>query len=83
LSKQQTWERKQEQFAKVRALILRIVNSDGRGATIEGISKKFLLRYGFLPRIDNRIRELRKLGYVKTVKEDDGLLHVYPVEDSP
>jgi len=36
--------------------------------------------YGFLPRIDNRLRELRSIGWVESRKEEDGLLHWYPTE---
>jgi len=73
------YEKRQAYFSRVRALIMKIVNAKP-GLTISQISREFLLWYGFLPRIDNRIRELRKIGWVKTVKEEDGLLHVYPKE---
>jgi len=71
------YDRRAADFAHVRAMIMKIVKSMP-GLTQEEISKEFLLRYGFLPRIDNRCRELRKIGWIETIKENDGLLHVYP-----
>ena len=71
------YDKRASDFAHVRALIMKIVNSMP-GLTQEEISKEFLLRYGFLPRIDNRCRELRKIGWIDTIKKEDGLLHVYP-----
>jgi len=65
-----------EKLARVRALILKVVNARP-GLTYEEIGKQILLLYGFLPTIGNRIRELRKIGYVETI-EEGGRLHVYP-----
>jgi hypothetical protein len=45
---------------------------------VEEISKQFLLQYGFLPRIDNRLRELRVVGYVESPLGEDGKLHWKP-----
>lgn len=73
------YERRQSKFAHNRALILKIVHAE-KGLTYEEISKRFLLLNGFLPTIGNRLRELRTLGYIETVKETDGRLHVYPKE---
>ena len=73
------FDKRQEHFARVRAYIMQIVVSRP-GLTCAGITEQFLLRFHFLPRIENRIRELRKLGYVVTPKESDGLLHVYRKE---
>jgi hypothetical protein len=75
------FDKRQEHFARVRALIMQIVTSRP-GLTCAGITEEFLLRFHFLPRIENRIRELRVLGYVTTPKEADGLLHVYRKESS-
>lgn len=71
------YDKRAEDFARVRALIMKIVSSQP-GLTVEQISQEFLLRYGFLPRIDNRLRDARKLGWVESKKQDDGLLHWYP-----
>lgn len=57
------WEKRQAEFNRVRALIMKIVRVQ-QGLTVEEISKQFLLSYGFLPRIDNRLREARQLGWV-------------------
>jgi len=71
------FDKRTEYFARVRALIMKIIASQN-GLTVEQISKEFMLRYGFLPRIDNRLRELRSIGWVESRKENDGLLHWYP-----
>jgi hypothetical protein len=65
------------EFARVRAFILKILNQQP-GLTVEQVSKEFMLRYGFLPRIDNRLRELRAVGFVESVIEADKLLHWFP-----
>lgn len=71
-----------EAWEHTKARILKIVWQHP-GQTYGQIKREFYGKYGFLPTIGNRIRELRKYGYVKTIKEKDGLLHVYPVlEDS-
>jgi hypothetical protein len=70
------FDKRIEYFARVRALIMKIVNSQP-GLTVEEISKEFMVRHGFLPRIENRLRESRKLGYVVSVKEADNRLHWY------
>jgi hypothetical protein len=71
------FDKRAEYFARVRALIMKIIVSRN-GLTVEDISREFMLRYGFLPRIDNRLRELRSIGWVESRKEEDGLLHWYP-----
>lgn len=72
------YQNRLEKIARVRALILKVVNARP-GLTYEEIGKEILLLYGFLPTIGNRVRELRKIGYVETV-EEDGRLRVYPKE---
>jgi len=74
------YDQRQSHFARVRALILKIVYAE-EGLTNEELSKRFLVKHHYLPRIDNRVRELRSLGDVKTVLEEDGLLHIYPNKD--
>lgn len=71
------FDKRAESFARVRALIMKIVSAQP-GLTVEQVSQEFLLRYGFLPRIDNRLRDARKLGWVVSKEEEDGLLHRYP-----
>ncbi len=73
-----SYEEKQAEFARVRALILKIVKAQP-GLNVEEISKQFLLNYKFLPRIDNRLREARQLGYVMS-KEQDGRLQWFITE---
>jgi len=74
------YQNRLEKIARVRALILKVVHAR-LGLTYEEIGKEILLQHGFLPTVGNRIRELRKIGYVKTV-EEDGRLRVYPKEAS-
>lgn len=74
------YQNRLEKLARVRALILQVVNARP-GLTYEEIGKQILLLHGFLPTVGNRIRELRKIGYVKTISED-GRLRVYPTEAS-
>ena len=64
-------------FARVRALILKILHGQP-GLTVEEVSKEFMLHYGFLPRIDNRLRELRKVGFVISLEQADKRLHWFP-----
>jgi len=64
-------------FAHVRALILKILHNQP-GLTVEELSKEFMLRYGFLPRIDNRLRELRSVGFVISLEQADKRLHWFP-----
>lgn len=71
------FEERCAEFARVRAFILKILNQQP-GLTVEEVSKEFMLRYGFLPRIDNRLRELRKFGYVESLARADRLLHWFP-----
>lgn len=67
------YERRAGQRAHHRALILQIL-SDGP-KTHGQIVKEEVRRYGFFFTTDNRLRELRKQGYVVSRKGDDGLLH--------
>ena len=73
---QPKYEDRAEEFNRVRALIQKIVSSQP-GLTVEDISKQFLMRFGFLPRIDNRLREARELGWVDSKIEKDCRLHWY------
>jgi len=74
------YDKRAAHFSITRARIMKIVTATP-GLTVAEVSTEYLLRYKYLPRIGNRIRELRRLGWVETVKEDDGLLHVYPVKE--
>lgn len=74
---EQKYEERLANFARVRAMILTIVNQQP-SLTVEEISKQFLLQYRFLPRIDNRLRELRAIGYVESPLGEDGKLHWKP-----
>lgn len=73
------FEKRLERLAHVRALIMKIIHARP-GLTYEEIGKQILLNHGFLPRIGNRVRELRKIGWVETREGPDKRLHVYPRE---
>jgi len=74
------YDLRQSKFAHNRALILTFIHAEP-GLTYEEVGKRFLLRHGFLPTVGNRIRELRKLGFVVTRMGEDHRLHVYPAGD--
>ena len=65
------YEKKQPNFNRVRAQIRQILKGSPN-LTVEEISKEFLLRYSFLPRIGNRLREDRKAGYVVSTIDAHG-----------
>jgi len=65
--------------ARHRAIIMQIVNAYP-GLTTQQIIVKESQLFGYQFLTDNRLRELRKKGWVKGIKEDDDLLHWYPVK---
>jgi len=68
------FDERQEAFAKVRALIMQILTAEP-DLTVEQITERFGARYHFFPRIDNRLRELRGMGWVKSEQGSDNRLH--------
>lgn len=50
------WQK--EAFARVRALILQILNKHPEGLTTQQVKKFFLFKHGYLPIIGRRLREL-------------------------
>lgn len=75
------FEKRMERLAHVRALIMKVVYATP-GLTYEEIGKQILLNHGFLPRIGNRVRELRTIGWVETREGADKRLHVYPKNEA-
>lgn len=74
------YEQRSEGFAKVRALIMKIIHTYP-GLTQESIKTKFYQTYKFMPCIDNRLRELRDdYKWVESRMGGDGYLHWYAVE---
>lgn len=63
------YEKRKGDFGRVRALIRKILKGSPN-LTVEEISIEFSHRYGFLPRIGNRLREDRENGLV--VSQIDG-----------
>ena len=74
------FEERTGHFARVRALLIRIIDKQP-GITYSQLGQQCLLTYGFLPRIGNRIREMRQLGWIHTQKQADDLLHIYPTKE--
>lgn len=70
----QKFDERQEAFAKIRALIMQIVSAEPN-LTVDQITERFGARYHFFPRIDNRLRELRGMGWVKSEEGSDKRLH--------
>lgn len=52
------WQRQTEAFARVRALILQILNKHPEGLTYNQVSNYFFFKHHFRPKTDNRLREL-------------------------
>jgi len=71
------FEERAEQRARHRALIMQILDKHP-GLTHEQIRKKEFEWYGYTFCTDNRLRDLRQMGWVESRKENDGLLHWYP-----
>lgn len=52
------WQRQTEAFARVRALILQILNKHPEGLTYNQVSDYFFFKHSYRPKTDNRLREL-------------------------
>lgn len=72
------FEKRASQRARHRALIMQILNVEP-GLTTQQIIVKEKENYGYQFLTDNRLRELRKMGWVES-REEDGLLRWYPKE---
>jgi len=70
-----SYEERKEQFRKVRLRILDILYSVSPGRlTCEEIGVLYLKRYGHLPKIGNRLRELRQGHLVDSVSNGKRLM---------
>jgi len=70
-----SYEERKEQFRKVRLRVLDILYSVSPGRlSREEIATLYLKRYGHLPQIGNRLRELRQGHLVASVKQSDSRL---------
>ena len=75
------FDKRQADFARVRALIMKVVVAEP-GLSRAGVEFRFITKYAFKPLVDNRLRELVRLGWVEECKsEEDGLLHYYAKEE--
>jgi len=74
------FEKRGGQRARHRALIMQILK-DKPGLTTQQIIVEEFRRFGYQFLTDNRLRELRKDGWIEGQKED-GVLHWYPKEVS-
>jgi hypothetical protein len=72
------YEQRQQNFARVRALIMQILDAEP-GLTVEQITERFGARFHFFPRIDNRLRELREMDWVRSDRGSDNRLHWRPM----
>jgi len=73
------FEKRGSQRARHCALIMQILKAQP-GLTTQQIIVKESQCYGYQFLTDNRLRELRKLGWIESRKEEDGFLHWYPTE---
>lgn len=74
------FEKRAGQRARHCALIMQILK-DKPGLTTQQIIVEESRRFGYQFLTDNRLRELRKMRWVESRKED-GVLHWYPKEVS-
>lgn len=68
------YAKKRGHFNRVNARILKILHEypgATRGLTYKQIEQLYQNRYGYRPRIPNRVRELRKQGLVRTEIKPD------------
>ncbi len=72
------FERRAGARARHRALIMQILCGFPNGLTTQQIMRLEQERYGYTFLTDNRLRELRALGWVKSAKSSDGLLRWIP-----
>ena len=68
------FELKAEERAKHRALIMQILVKFPEGLTTQQVLAKVIEWYGYSFLVDNRLRECRALGWVKSVEGKDKLL---------
>ncbi len=69
-----TFEQKAGERAKHRALIMQVLAKYPEGLTTQQVLTKIVEWYGYSFLCDNRLRELRGIGWVKSEKGSDGLL---------
>jgi len=75
------WEEQQAKNAHHRALIMQILKNNPDGLTTQQIIEKELDYYGYSFLTDNRLRELRKKGWVKSEGEKPMLWKAIPSND--
>ena len=63
------WEKRQPVNAKHRALIMQILSKFPDGLTTQQIIEQERRMYGYTFLTDNRLRELRKKGWVTNINE--------------
>lgn len=64
------WDKRQVVNARHRALILQILNANPNGLTTQQIVDAEMEYYGYHFLTDNRLRELRKRGYVQSFPQE-------------
>lgn len=73
------YEKRAGQRARHRALIMQIL-TENPGLTTQQIISQEQRLFGYQFLTDNRLRELREQEWIESRKEDDGLLHWYPLK---
>lgn len=62
-----------------RALIMKWIRKHP-GLTYPQLRHRFDAELGYVPEVGPRVRELKKIGWVKLVEELDGRKHIYPIQ---
>lgn len=70
-----------EQFVKVRMRLLNILLMSNTPLTAEQIKQQYFSAYGHMPRIENRLRELRAEGEAESVFDEDLKRNLWTVSD--
>jgi cytochrome c-type biogenesis protein CcmH/NrfF len=60
------FERTAETRARHRALIMQVLHSHSEGLTTQQVLMKVIESYGYSFLVDNRLRELRAIGWVRS-----------------
>lgn len=70
----QDYEKRKSHFETVKANILLLLSRFKDGLPFKQIMPSYLDRFGYAPRIDNRLRELRRDGFITSSENKVGIL---------
>jgi hypothetical protein len=68
LTRVETWKERAEVFARIRAQIRQVLASADEPLDMAMIATEFKRRFGYLPELDRRMRELLEEGYIIKLK---------------